>query len=175
MAYIYVYMIHRKCNLPDNHSFFLFGPRATGKSTLLDFWRQDKSVLFIDLLNPTEESRYATKPERLLEDWSVNKAEWIVIDEVQKNTALLNVAQQAIVKHKIKFALTGSSARKLRRGAGNLLGGRAFEFHLHPFTTEELQNKIDLIDILKWGTLPEVLPLNTEEKHVNFIPMFQRI
>ncbi len=72
--------------------------------------------------------------------------------------------QKGIVKYKIKFALTGSSARKLRRGAGNLLGGRAFEFHLHPFTSVELGKQFSLIEALKWGTLPEVIPLEPADK-----------
>lgn len=118
----------------------------------------------MDLLEPSTEARYALKPERLLEDWASEKKEWIVIDEIQKNTALLNVVQKGIVKSKIKFALTGSSARKLKRGSANLLGGRAVEFHLHPFTDAELKGGVPLLELLRWGALPEIISLEPDSK-----------
>jgi uncharacterized protein len=157
-------MIQRFCKLSNSNSFFLFGARGVGKSTLLDEWSRDKSVLKIDLLLPEIEARYFSKPSTLLEDWGAHHPEWILIDEIQKVPALLNVAQHAIVKHNVKFAMTGSSARKLRRGSSNLLGGRAFEFHLFPFSFLELKEQFSLIDTLKWGSLPEVLPLDAADK-----------
>lgn len=145
-------------------SFFLFGPRSTGKSTLIGDWSQGKKALYVDLLDPTTEARYANHPELLLEDWSSKKNEWIIIDEVQKNIALLDVVQIGIVKHKIKFAITGSSARKLKRGSANLLGGRAIQFSLHPFTDKELKSEKDLIELLRWGSLPEIFELSEKDR-----------
>lgn len=80
-------------------------------------------------------------PDLILKTWKalLIKPEVIIIDEIQKNPILLDVAQKGIEEHKIKFVLTGSSARKLKRGAANLLAGRAFEFFIHPFSRFELK------------------------------------
>ncbi|MGZ5280085.1 MAG: ATP-binding protein [Pseudobdellovibrionaceae bacterium] len=158
------HMIRRLAKLSKSHSFFLFGPRGTGKSTLLKSWKKGLSVLYIDLLQPEVEARYSLNPQYLLNDWQAEKSDWIVIDEIQKVPKLLDVVQMGIVNHKIKFALTGSSARKLKRGSANLLGGRAFDFHLHPFTSAELKEKFSLIDSLRWGSLPEIFELETQDK-----------
>ena len=100
----------------------------------------------------------------MIEDWKAQKTEWIVIDEIQKNPELLNVVHLGIAEYKIKFALTGSSARKIRRNAANLLGGRASEFKMHPLTHIELKHQFNLIDVLKYGTLPEIHTLDQTEK-----------
>lgn len=157
-------MIQRTLNLSNSRSFFLFGPRGTGKSTLLQHWGDNKSVHFIDLLDPSTEAALTSNPNGMIESWLAQKTEWIVIDEVQKIPKLLDVVHQGIQKHQIKFALTGSSARKLRRGASNLLGGRASEFHIHPFTHLELQNRFNLLETLQWGSLPEIISLEPIEK-----------
>lgn len=157
-------MIQRISTLSKSRSFFLFGPRGTGKSTLLEQWSQKLNVELYDLLDPTTEALLNKSPEFILEKWLAKKTEWVIIDEIQKNPILLDIVQKGISKYKIKFALTGSSARKLRRGSANLLGGRASEFHLHPFTHVELKNKFYLIDALKWGTLPEIISLDQTEK-----------
>lgn len=149
-------MIQRICNLSKSNSFFLFGPRGTGKSTLLRGWKKGLSCFSVDLLDPATELRYSSNPASLLDDWKAQKTEWIFIDEIQKIPKLLDVVHLGIEKHKIKFALTGSSARKLRRGAANLLGGRAFDFHLHPFTSTELKNDFKLLPSLTYGTLPKI-------------------
>ncbi len=157
-------MIQRIYNLSKSRSFFLLGPRGVGKSTLLKQWKQGLSVYFVDLLDPSVESHYSLHPERLIEDWKAQKTEWIVIDEIQKNPELLNVVHLGIAEYKIKFALTGSSARKIRRNAANLLGGRASEFKMHPLTHIELKHQFNLIDVLKYGTLPEIHTLDQTEK-----------
>jgi uncharacterized protein len=164
MAYNYVCMIQRTCKLSDSNSFFLFGARATGKSTLIKQWAKNKNVLAIDLLDPHTESRYVNQPEILRADWQAAKPDWVVVDEIQKNIKLLDVIQSGIVDDKMKFALTGSSARKLKRGSANLLGGRAFEFRLHPFNYRELGNRVPLQDLLQWGSLPEVIELVPADK-----------
>lgn len=85
--------------------------------------------------------------------------EWVIIDEIQKLPRLLDTVHQLIESRKAKFALSGSSARKLKRGAANLLAGRAFVYHLHPLTSSELGPRFDLSDALNWGTLPKLLEL----------------
>lgn len=157
-------MIPRLSSLSKSRSFFLLGPRGTGKSTLLKQWQKGKSAAMVNLLDPSTEIELSSRPNRLLEKWKLKKTEWIIIDEIQKIPALLDIVHLGIVEHKIKFALTGSSARKLRRGAANLLGGRANEFHLHPITHVELARKFNLLSTLRWGSLPEILFLDTKEK-----------
>jgi predicted AAA+ superfamily ATPase len=130
----------------------------------LQQWGQGQSLHVFDLLDPATEALLNSNPRAILDIWSADKKEWIVIDEIQKQPKLLDVVHQGIYKHQIKFALTGSSARKLRRGASNLLGGRATEFHLHPFTYLELGKNFDLILLLQWGSLPEVVSLDVVEK-----------
>ncbi len=105
-----------------------------------------------------------SRPEKILEDWKGHKSDWIVIDEIQKIPKLLDVVHQGIETHKIKFGITGSSARKLRRGTSNLLGGRASEFHLHPITHVEIGNDFNLLAYLCWGGLPEIFSLDQQEK-----------
>jgi len=162
-------MIHRLCKLSKSNSFFLFGPRGTGKSTLLKQWSQGLDCLEIDLLEPETELRYSAHPQSLLADWKSKKTKWIFIDEIQKVPALLDVVHQGIEKHGIKFALTGSSARKLRRGSANLLGGRAFEFHLHPFSSLELGRDFDLNASLAFGTLPKIFSLEDDSDKKRFL------
>lgn len=138
--------------LLEKKSFFLFGPRSVGKTTLLE--RQLPSLKRIDLLDPEELSAYAARPKRLLEiDPGPNRA--LVIDEIQKLPSLLDVVQLAIQKHGIRFVLTGSSARKLKRQGVNLLGGRAWQAHLHPLSFHEISN-FDLHRYLLRGGLPGI-------------------
>lgn len=158
-------MIRRLLPLSNSRSFFLFGPRGTGKSTLLEQWSQKHSHELYDMLDPSTEMSLGRNPELILENWLAKKTDWIILDEIQKNPKLLDVVQKGISKYKIKFALTGSSARKLRRGSANLLGGRASEFRLHPFTYIELGHKFNLLQILSWGSLPEVISLDVIEKN----------
>lgn len=106
-------------------------------------------------------------PSHLLERWKacVERPEWIIIDEVQKVPALLDVVHYAIEKEQVKFALTGSSARKLRRGASNLLAGRAFVFSMHPLTQYELGKDFSLETHLQWGSLPKVMTLSSADRN----------
>jgi len=122
---------------------------------------RDKNPLWIDLLTARDEQRYINNPDRLIEEVTLGKIkpEWIVIDEVQKVPKLLDVAHHLIEERGIKFALTGSSARKLKRGAANLLAGRAYVNNLFPLTHRELGETFDLSELLTWGTLPKVTTL----------------
>ncbi len=111
--------------------------------------------MWIDLLDQKLEFQLSKNPSSLLDMWSVQKSPWIVIDEVQKIPKLLDVVHQGIENHKIRFALTGSSSRKLKRGSANLLGGRAASFFLSPFSSIELGNDFDLEKALAFGLLPK--------------------
>jgi predicted AAA+ superfamily ATPase len=139
-------------------SFFLLGPRGTGKST----WLRERfpDAVWIDLLMPEEHREYAARPERLRERLAASpRAEVVVIDEIQKVPELLDVVHGLIesLRPPPRFVLTGSSARKLRRGGVNLLAGRALLRHLHPFLACELgADRFDLARALRLGMLPLV-------------------
>jgi predicted AAA+ superfamily ATPase len=150
-------MIRRSLNIAQSNSFFLFGGRGTGKTTLLTQSDFLNGCLKIDLLDPTLHAKLEANPA-LLEAMVISRGstEWVVIDEVQKVPALLDLVHLLIERNKIKFALTGSSARKLRRGAANMLAGRAFVFKLYPLLADELAERFTLDDALAWGTLPTV-------------------
>lgn len=151
-------MVLRSLKPSFSSSFILFGPRGCGKTTLLRKHFEGGQTLTIDLLSPETEAEYLMHPSLLLERWKAEnpRPEWVVVDEVQKVPAILDVVHQGIEQYGIRFALTGSSARKLMRGASNLLAGRAFIYHLHPFTADELGDSFDLTRALRWGTLPGV-------------------
>jgi uncharacterized protein len=170
-------MFNRIINIPKSHSFFLFGARGTGKSTLLKQRLSVEKDLWIDLLNLDQEARFQARPMLLAEllDQVAEKnsksgdAKWVVIDEIQKIPALLDVVHSQIEKKLFLFALTGSSARKLKRGAANLLAGRAFTCSLFPLTHLELRDKFDLDFILSWGALPEVHSLESDEDRADYL------
>ena len=143
---------------PGEETFFLWGPRQTGKSTLLR-QRYPRSR-WLDLLRADEFRRYAANPEFLrqeieAEGWPAPGGQ-IVIDEIQKVPALLDEVHWLIENRGLHFALCGSSARKVRRGAANLLGGRAVRYELHGLTADELGNEFDLSRMLNHGYLPRM-------------------
>jgi predicted AAA+ superfamily ATPase len=163
-------MFQRYCNLSESNSFFLFGARGTGKTTLLSQQEFLKNSTRIDLLDPNEESRFSLQPKILSEIASSLKAgDWIVIDEVQKVPKLLDLVHKNIEEKGIRFALTGSSARKLKRGGANLLAGRAFVFNLFPLTCGELGAKFDLHEALSWGTLPKLYTYQDDKDRARFL------
>ena len=164
-------MIRRHLQPTANRSFFLFGARGTGKSTFLRERFAREKVLWIDLLLPEVEDRYASRPHSLAEQIAArpDPAGWVVIDEVQKVPKLLDVVHSQVESTGARFALTGSSARKLKRGAVNLLAGRAFVYHLFPFTTAELGASFDLEAALVFGTLPGLLELQNPEEKADFL------
>jgi len=143
----------RKLEIHPNETFFLWGPRQAGKSTLL-------KTLFptaprIDLLLSEEFITYSSTPQRLREvARTLPPGSLLIIDEVQKVPALLDEVHWIIENTTINFGLCGSSARKLRRGHANLLGGRAFRYQLSGFVSAELGKDWDLITMLNRGYLP---------------------
>lgn len=147
-------MISRLPKCPTD-SFFLLGPRGTGKSTLLKAWFPD--ALWFDLLDQGELYRLLRSPGAFAQTVEAQPRDrWIVIDEIQKAPALLDEVHRLIEKDGRRFALSGSSARKLRRGAANLLAGRAFVHHLYPFTYFELSKNASLSGYLEFGGLPKI-------------------
>lgn len=146
-----------RCFKVPKQSFFLFGPRGTGKSTLLRaLW---KDALWVDLLEPDVFRSYSARPERLRELVEANpKARVVVIDEIQKCPDLLPMVHSLIEKRKsLQFVLTGSSARKLKRSGVDLLAGRVIKKTLHPFTARELGRRFDLERSLTIGLVPLVM------------------
>jgi predicted AAA+ superfamily ATPase len=133
-------------------SFFLFGPRGTGKSSWVG--RALPDAVVIDLLEADTSLRLQAAPERLEGMIPSGHRGWVVIDEVQKIPALLDEVHRLIEKRRLRFALTGSSARKLRRGGVNLLAGRARTLELFPLTAGELGGDFDLQHALRFGGLP---------------------
>ena len=169
-------MVNRLVNLSENNSFFLFGARGTGKSTLLKSKDFLKNAFFIDLLQPDVEELYSLRPQLLHEQAQTMKAKsWIVIDEIQKVPKLLDTVHSLIENKKVYFALTGSSARKIKRGGGNLLAGRAFVFSIFPFTARELQAEFDLIKALEWGTLPKLTEFEKENDRARFLRTYAQV
>ena len=152
-------MFRRNLLLPASgeDSFFLWGPRQTGKTTLLKQCYPD--ARWLDLLKADEFGRYAANPERLREEIEVDglpPGGQVVIDEVQKVPALLDEVHWLIENRGVQFALCGSSARKVRRGAANLLGGRAARFELLGLTAAELGAEFNLTRLLNHGYLPRM-------------------
>jgi predicted AAA+ superfamily ATPase len=137
----------------ERRSCFLFGPRQTGKSTLIR--QQLSGHPTYNLLDQPLFIRLARNPalirEALAEDTTI-----VVIDEIQKMPELLNEVQLMIDERDIRFLLTGSSARSLRRKGVNLLGGRARSRALHPFVRVELGERFDLTRALEYGLLPSI-------------------
>ena len=160
-------MIRRELNILTKKSFFLFGARGTGKTRLLHTLLPAEKTLFIDLLNPDDFDRFMLEPamlERMLAELP-SSIEWVSIDEIQKLPQLLDLVHRNIESSAPrKFALTGSSARKLKRGGANLLAGRAFTYSLYPFTHIELGELFDINKALRWGTLPNAALADSKEE-----------
>lgn len=160
-------MIKRVVKLPKTHSFFLLGPRQTGKSTLINTLYKD-STWAVDLLETETFLRYAKEPSlfRKEAETQIKKkhVRRILIDEVQRLPGLLNEVQLLMgARPAVQFILTGSSARKLRRGGANMLGGRAYYRELFPFVHAEIPEDFDLDRVLQYGTLPPVHGQDREE------------
>ncbi len=136
------------------NSFFLFGPRTTGKTTLIRREFANKANI-IDLLDSRNFLRLSSAPHELESLIAANPGKTVIIDEIQRIPELLNEVHRLIEEQGITFLLTGSSERKLRRGKANLLAGRVWEARMFPFICKELEN-FELDRYLRYGGLPAV-------------------
>jgi len=145
-------MFPRSIRAPRAKSFFLFGPRGTGKSSWLR--QQFSEAVYIDLLESDVYTSLLGSPQRL--DGLIPTAHrgWVVLDEVQKVPEILDEVHRLIERRRLRFALTGSSARKLKRRDVNLLAGRALTLRMHALTAAELGPAFDLRHSLRFGQLP---------------------
>jgi len=140
---------------PPERSFFLLGPRGSGKSTWLKAVFPDAHV--IDLLSEETYQRLMVNPGSFADELrAVASRRWVIVDEVQRLPSLLNEVHRFIESKHLRFVLCGSSARKLKRAGVNLLAGRAFRRAMHPFVPEELDTAFDLDEALRFGLLPIV-------------------
>jgi len=164
-------MFIRSLQPPPAKSWFLFGPRQTGKSTLVKSLLGPED-LYIDLLPQRSFLNYAKNPGRLREELLAHGKRYArftcAIDEIQKIPSLLDEVHELIESTGLTFILTGSSARKLRRGGSNLLAGRAYTYRLFPLTVAELGDVFDLDRALRAGCLP-VLWENPDEDWREFL------
>ena len=165
--------IKRALKLPKNptQSFFLWGPRKTGKSTLLRNIYQ--GARFVDFLETDTYIKYLNEPWQLrkeieyeLEKSNLNKKLPIIIDEVQRVPLILDEVHLMIEKYKLNFVLCGSSARKVKRGRANLLGGRALRYELFGFSAIELENDFSLEQMLNRGYIPKHYLSNNYKKQI---------
>lgn len=157
-------MYSRLIKSPKNKSFFLFGPRGTGKTT----WVRSafpKSI-YLDLLEAELYNNLLANPQRLENYIPKNFEDYVVIDEVQRIPELLNEIHRLIEKYRYKFVMTGSSARKLRRKGPNLLAGRALTYFMHPLTAMELGSDFDMNHSLRFGLLPSVYREENPKKYL---------
>ncbi len=142
----------------------MFGARGVGKSSWIQkHFKNTSNILWIDLLKAEWEDELIKNPDYLIKVISQQerKPSWVCIDEVQKIPKLLDIVHHLIESQKIKFALTGSSARKLKRGSANLLAGRAFAYEMFPLTHLELGDDFNIDKYLSYGGLPSLTVLTT--------------
>jgi uncharacterized protein len=157
-------MYSRELRLPlDEQSCFLFGPRQTGKTTLLAMLCAERPRFDVTLLNTEVLLNYTREPGRFRREvayWAErNLGGIVVVDEIQKLPALLDEVHHLLdsLGGRVTFVMTGSSARKLKRSSANMLGGRAWPYALFPLTCRELGSDFDFTAALRFGTLPPVI------------------
>lgn len=153
-------------------SHFLFGPRQTGKSTLI---RNTLPEAVIFDLNASRDFLNLSRDPSLISDAVMPDTEVVVIDEIQKAPNLLNDVHHIIETRGVNFLLTGSSARKLRQKGVNLLGGRAHMLRFHPLLMRELDDQFNLIKALSIGTLPSVYLSNSPRQELgDYVDVYLR-
>ena len=148
-------MIYRRLARVPEQSFFLLGMRGVGKST----WARQAlpDALRLDLLDEALFTDLLADPSLFRQLLSgAGPGEWVVVDEVQRIPSLLNEVHRMIEERDVRFALLGSSARKLKTAGTNLLAGRALRKAMHPLTPAELGDDYNLDDALRYGTIPLV-------------------
>jgi len=167
-------MVTRSFKPLKTRSFFLFGPRGSGKSTWLRENLKDSDVLILNLLDPTVYENFLLAPKKFYEVVTAkeNLNKIIVIDEVQRVPALLDIVHDLISTSKRIFILTGSSARRLKQKGVNLLAGRASVYNMYPFSMQELGDDFKLEKALSRGLLPESYFSNDENESQEFLKAY---
>lgn len=161
----------RLLHLPNTKNVFLFGARNTGKSTYIKGKFEESSRILINLLRPSVEARFKQNPDELYQIVTSLPKETthVLIDEIQKLPKLLDVVQDLMGDTDKYFIMTGSSARKLKKGGANLLAGRAFVYNMFPLTHIELGEDFKLSEVLHWGSLPEIYQCDTDIEKKDFL------
>jgi len=159
-------MFNRIIKLPidQQNSFFLFGPRGTGKTSWLK--KLLPTALYLDLLDFGVYAPLAANPNRLENLIPPDYTDWVIIDEVQRIPELLNEVHRLIENRHIRFILTGSSARSLKRKGTNLLAGRALRYFMHPLVIQEIKSDFDLVHALNFGLLPAAVTHSNPKKYL---------
>ena len=156
-------MILQRILEAPKQSFFLLGPRGSGKSTWLRATFPEAHV--IDLLSEEIYQRLLANPGLFADEVrAVSTGKWVIVDEVQRLPNLLNEVHRFIEKKRLRFVLCGSSARKLKRADVNLLAGRALPRSMHPFVPEELGARFVPEEALRYGLLPIVWNSTVKEE-----------
>lgn len=151
-------------------SVLLLGPRQVGKSTLISTLKPDLSI---NLSDEMEFMVHSSRADELARSIELESAKTIFIDEVQRLPKILNTVQSLIDKNKkLKFYLTGSSARKLKRGGANLLPGRVVNFKLGPLVAAEFNYKMETARILSRGSLPEIYLEENEKEAIHILKSY---
>lgn len=178
MAAMYTRLLNL-ADIPQDRSFFIFGPRATGKTTLVNYFsRLNGKWMIYDLLKSEDFLRLNSSPEvfrkEVIAALSPETILNVHVDEVQKVSRLLDEIQFLIDNFagKVRFILSGSSARKLRRFGSNLLAGRAWKYHLYPFSIAELKDDFNLDDALQFGTIPSVATLSSSREKIETLTSY---
>lgn len=167
-------MINRLFKYSKSNSFFIFGNRGVGKSTYLEAQFPRNNHLWIDLLNSQLFKKLVINPhlfQQILDEEKKSrpKGSVVIIDEIQKIPELLDIVHSEIERKHFLFILTGSSARKLKKAGVNLLAGRAFIYHMFPFTHKELDQMFDLNSVLRWGSLPKIFSFDNIEDKIDYL------
>lgn len=157
-------MYSRLISFPQAKSFFLFGPRGTGKTT----WVKSAfpKAIYIDLLEAEAFNDLTANPQRLSNFIPPDFKDWVILDEIQRIPDLLHEVHRLIESKKYHFVLTGSSPRKLKRKGPNLLAGRAYTLSLHPLSVAELGRDFRFEYSLKYGQLPSVYTESDPQKYL---------
>ena len=159
-------MYDRKLKKPlqIKKSFFLFGPRGTGKTTWLKKHFPDN--IYFDLLDSRNYTEFLAQPSKLNNLIPPGYDQFVIIDEIQRVPGLLNEIHRLIEERGFRFILTGSSARTLRRQGVNLLAGRAYTYHMYPLTAIELGEDFSIEASLYFGHLPSIFSEEVPEKYL---------
>jgi predicted AAA+ superfamily ATPase len=162
-------MLTRLVKIPASLDFFLFGARSTGKTTLLSQIFHSSNTATFNLLSPSEHEQFQTSPDSFRQALIAlpGNISNVIVDEIQRVPVLLDVVQEFMGQKRFRFILTGSSARKLKRGHANLLGGRAVTRKLEPLCFPEIPDNHESFEKkLLWGGLPKVfLAENADERN----------